>query len=249
MKLSSPAIAAGLVATLLVSGCARSSGGGDSPAVDPQVLKDVVAATFRVPGDEVRRAMRVDRFTRELAITECGGTAGPLDDTSGRVDQSKYPDLDLIRERGFSETEETQKEDARLESLDDCTDLRPDLKAFDDWSKLQGPWNDITLAVEQDSRLDPLKQPLADCLTQRTGLPVDAADPVISYLRAVNISASKDATDAQNAERAVAYADCAAPYFAELHTLLLAKRPAMVERHREVITRYAAQLIGAGYAP
>ena len=61
------------------TGATAEAGSGD---VDPQVLSDVVDATFLVPGSSMARAMRVMQFGRSLAVRECGGPGVPL--TSAR---------------------------------------------------------------------------------------------------------------------------------------------------------------------
>lgn len=239
------------VAALLLTACGVNSSDTKSDSVDPQVMSDVVAATFTVPGPEVRRQMRVVEFGRGLAIRECGGSPLPVDVTYNRRDQSHFPDLDLIRVRGFAEQDGLRQEDEILAGLDpSCTDLAPDLTTQDDWVALGDVWNDVMLSADQDARLEPLKAPLADCLTSRTGRDVDATDPVNSYLRGVNLEASTDDVGAeQMAPLAVAYADCAEDYFATYRKILLEERPALVEKHREVIEAYAAELVDAGYVP
>lgn len=216
--------------------------------VDPQVLQDVIDATFMVPGSDMRRAMRVQEFGRQKAIAECGGKAGPIDGTSNRFDQSHFPDLELIRKRGFFEQEETDQEDKQLEGLDPRCDLTPDLPRYTAWFVLQTPWGDVVASTEQDSGLTALKGPMADCLVRKTGLAVERSDPT-TFLRAVNTANATGASQGELKNMAAAYADCGAPYFGKFRELLLRKRPAMVERNRELIERYASQIVGAGYVP
>ena len=243
----SRALAVGLLAGL--AACSGNDADSRSSPVDPQVLQDVISATFMVPGADVRRAMRVLQFGREQAIEKCGGEAGPIDGTANRYDQSRFPDLALIRSRGFSEPEATAAEDRRLEAIGgDCRDLAPPFPAYRRWFVLQSPWADVVTAAEQDERLTRLKAPMATCLDDATGLDVAADDPVNSFLRAVNTELAHGSAGREKS-LARAYADCAAPYFDELRTLLLARRPALVERHRELITTYAREISGAGYVP
>lgn len=220
-----------------------------SSRVDPQVLQDVIDATFMVPGSDMLRAMRVAEFGRQRAIEECGGRPGSIDSTAGRMDQSRFPDLDLIRRRGFTEQSAVEAEDEQLDSLGDgCGDLAPDFAAFSDWSQLRAPWMDIFETVVQDPSLTHLKSAMATCLSERTGIRVDPEDPT-GYLRAVNSASAGGASSTEMRAYATAYADCGAPYFERLGTLLSAERPAMVEHHREVLERYAAEIAEAGYAP
>jgi hypothetical protein len=216
---------------------------------DPQVMQDVIEAAFMVPGPEVRRAMRVSEFNRQTAIEECGGEPVSIDGTSGRFDQSRFADLELIRKKGFSEQEETEREDRQLEAMDPgCDDLAPDFPSFEKWNVLGQHWMDVVQTVEQDSGLLALEAPMAECLTKRTGLDVDPSNPT-TFLSAVNVANVEGATENEMMDLAAAYADCGAPYFTKLHDLLLEERPAMVERHRELIDRFTSEIVDAGYVP
>ncbi|QBX55608.1 hypothetical protein EXE58_09185 [Nocardioides seonyuensis] len=214
-------------------------------------MSDVVDATFMVPGPGVRRGMRVREFSRGVAIRECGGDPLPVDSTQNRHDQSHFPDLNLIRERGFAEPRATESEDRVLDTLDpSCPDLAPDWRSQGDWLALGETWNDVVMAVDQDPRMDSLRQPVAECLIGSTGRDVDPVDPINSFLRGVDVDTLAKRTSSSQIEQwADAYADCADEYFREFGRLLLEVRPALVEKHREVIEAYAAELVGAGYVP
>lgn len=202
------------------------------------------------PGEGVRRGMRVREFIRQKGIQECGGKPGPVDSTANRYGQDSYPDLELIRERGFSEPEAARQEDEQLERLgSSCKNLYPDIPGFDQWwGPLQGAWEETVRAALQDSSLNPLKPPMAKCLTEKSGLAADPADPAVSFLRSVNLAMSAPGK-APEKVFAAAYADCGKPYFDRVRELLLERRPAMVERNREVIETFAKGLVAAGYVP
>ena len=239
---------------LLAMGALAGCGHPESPSVrsvDPQVMSDVVDATFTVPGPGVRRGMRVHEFSRGVAVRECGGDPMPVDSTQNRRDQSHFPDLELIRERGFAEPQATEREDRVLETLDaSCPDLAPDWRSQRDWLALGETWNDVVMAVDQDPRMDSPKGPAAECLIRRTGRDVDPADPINSFLRGVDVDTLADGTSSSQIDQwADAYADCTEDYFAAFGRLLLEVRPTLVEQHREVIEAYASELVGAGYVP
>jgi hypothetical protein len=42
---------------------------------------------------------------------------------------------------------------------------------------------------------------------------------------------------------------CGTAYFARTQALLEAQRPAMIERHRELLERFARELVAIGYVP
>lgn len=215
---------------------------------EPQVVQDVIDATFSVPGPEMLRAMRIQEFDRNLGIVKCGGKSGPINGTSDRIDQARYPDLTLIRDRGFVEQAGVKSDDSRVAGLDKGCNLFPPLPSFQAWFVLDQPWRDVVDGVENGAAVETLKEPMATCLVDRTGLKVDPDDPT-SFLRAVNLASATDASDAELKAYATAYADCGEPYFAKVRSLLLEKRPAFVERNRELIEKFASELVAAGYAP
>lgn len=217
--------------------------GDEADMADPQVLQDVVEAVFMAPGVGQRRAMRVLMFIRARKIELCGGKGLPLDSTANRFEQHVFPDLQLIRERGFSEPSQESDEDIP-ESCDDA----PDAPSFNEWINLTSPWRDIVDAVVLDKGLEELREPFWSCLSRRSGLEVEKDVPA-AFLRAVNLAGSDWATDEDQKRFAVAYADCGGEYFGKLRELLLAKRPAMVERHRELLERFAAEIVARGYVP
>lgn len=231
-----------------LAGCGKS--GDQTTSVDPQVLQDVIDAAFMVPGPEVRRAMRVQEFGKDKAIQECGGKPGPIDGTANRFNQSRYADLELIRERGLTEDEAGWAEDKRLDEIGaKCEDLAPDFASQKKWESLGGPWDDIGISAEQDPKVVAEYGDVAKCLSKQTGLEVTSDNPIISYLNAVNIQRSSDKQAISDEALSAAYADCAKPYFETLRELLLSQRDAMVERHREVLEAYAADIVEAGYVP
>jgi hypothetical protein len=236
-------------AVLALSGCGGPTDDLRSAAgVDAQVLQDVVDATFNVPGPEMLRAMRVQEFDRNRGIVECGGTSASIDGTSNRIDQGRFPFLELIRERGFTEQKAAEADDRRLESLEHDCDLDPDLPSFRAWYVLDQPWRDVVDGVEHGRAVESLKAPMAQCLRERTGVEVDPGDPT-TFLRAVNLAMATDATPSQLKRYAVAYSDCGQPYFDKVRTLLLKKRAAFVERNRELSEKFAHELVAAGYVP
>lgn len=239
-----------IVAISTPAACTDGTAASPSTAkVDPHVLNDVIEATFIAPGDGVRRGMRVSQFARDLAIRKCGGDGVPLDDTSGRVDQSRFADLELIRTRGFTEDEAVQREDEVIAETDPDCDLAAPLPAAEKRLQVMNSWWDVVMSTEGDASLTPLRATVATCLSERTGHRVDPANPTADFLRTVNLVMSDAPDDDAQMPLAAAYADCGEPYFTRLHELLLAERPDLVERHREVITAFASQIAAAGYVP
>lgn len=224
---------------------------GSLPAtVEPQVLQDVISAAFEMPGGQMLRAMRVLQFTRNLGIEECGGQPGPVGGTYNREDQSRFADLDLIRKKGFFEQDAVEDEDKRLEGLDaDCTDLEPDLPHYAGWLQASESWYDVVLSAEQSAAVQDQKPGLASCLTKRSGTSVSVADPVNDYLKLVNDENADGASDARLADLGVFYADCAEGYFSTLRKQLQKSRPTFIDRNRETLDDFAADLVAAGYVP
>lgn len=254
-----------LLAALVVAACsACSSPGGDTPgkteathsetslpgAVEPQVLQDVISAAFEVPGKDMRRAMRLLQFMRNLGIQECGGEPGPADGTYNREDQSRFPDLELIRKKGFTEQKAVEAEDKRLEGLNaDCQELEPDLPHYNGWRQAVDSWIEPVIAAGQSASVQDQKPALASCLTRKSGATIAVADPVNEFLKLVNTENAKGSGQSRLADLAVFYADCAEGYFTALREELDKSRPQFIDRNRETLDDFAAELVAAGYVP
>ncbi len=215
------------------------------------MLQDVISAAFEMPGGQMRRAMRVLQFTRNLGIEECGGEPGAVDGTYNREDQSRFADLDLIREKGgFFEQDAVEDEDKRLEGLDaDCTDLEPDLPHYAGWRQASDSWYEVVLSAEQSAAVQDKKPGLARCLSEKSGSKISVADPVNDYLKQVNDENAGGASESRLLDLGVFYADCAQDYFSTLRKELQRSRPRFIDRNRETLDDFAAELVAAGYVP
>lgn len=248
-------VVVGLVGLFLAS-CGAGNGDSDSGSaspdswtnerVDPQILQDVIDASFWTPGPGVRRGMRVQMFVVSIGVKECGGDPPPLDSTEDRPAQNLYPDLELIRERGFAENLPSYREGLGA----DCPDLAPDnLESWEAWRELTFLWDDVSLTVQGESEaLDAEEDVLAQCLQDRTGLNFDEADPT-TFLLAVDNAHVDGATDQEMKSFAAAYAECGKPYFSAFAAELQDDRKKLIERNRELLTRFALEIADAGYVP
>ena len=259
------AVAGGLAAAAVVAIAGGSMLGGSPEAADDQVgyatehpsatsmpaptdspvLRDVIDAAFPTPGDGQLRNIRVQTFLRSWGVQQCGGQGAPLDSTADRFEQDLFPSLDLIREKGFTE----EPAESFAGSREDCQigdEIQTQAPAFEDWRELTSPWHELADTVLRDESLVALKQPMAQCLRQTTGLEVDDEDPAGSFLGAMDGSSR---TLQALRQRAAAYADCGASYFGRLEQLLLDARPAMVDEHRELLEDFARQITALGYRP
>jgi hypothetical protein len=212
-------------------------------ATEPPVLSDVIDAAFPTPGRAALRNIRVQTFLRSWGVTTCGGTGAPVDSTADRFEQDTFPSLELIREKGFTEPSQESFKGAR----DDCQigdELEAAAPAWQGWFDLTEPWHQLVETTLEDPGLTALEAPMADCLREATGVDVSVRNPATSFLGALDGS-----NDALKQQAAAAYADCGADYFGELEELLLAQRPAYVAQHRELLERFADQLVALGYTP
>lgn len=245
MRSSKRARAAFLVVLLIlvVPGCGRSAA-HHSSHVSERVLADVVAATYPIPGSEIRRGMRIKAFMRGLAIKQCGGTPDPVDSTADRYAQDLFPDLDLIRNRGFSESTDA------AESVDpDCALLPRQVRAYVAWMDQGAKWQDLAAGIQRTSRALAVQKPrMAACLRSRTGLHVTEKDPT-NFLYSVNKADQDGASRAKYMAWSAAYAACGRAYFAELGSQLAQRRPDLVRQNRELLTTLAAEVVDAGYTP
>ena len=250
------AVAAGAALTGSSPASGRSTGVATDPPAAPTatptpatrdhtILSDVIDAAFPLPGPAQRRNIRVQTFLSGWGVERCGGTAAPIDSTADRFEQDVLPDLELIRERGFTEpTVESRRgidEDCQIGDM-----LQAAAPAWGAWRDLLGPWLDLVDETLQDERLRALRAPMAACLRQATGADIDDEDPVGSLFDRAD---SRNATDQERRQTAVAFADCGADYFGTLEALLLDRRPAYVEQHRVLLEDFAQQIEAMGYTP
>lgn len=263
---------AGLLAgLLLLPGCTSGGEQDESPqvdgathrgaAVDPQVLDDVVATAFPAPGPSVRRLMRVINFTADFVMVACGSTQRlPLDRTWERYSQGEFPDLDLIRAKGFDETNPAADREGPPPGFRPGCDanskgnLFDKMPSFHAWRNLAVPWDDVVATVEQDPSVVALKAPFAQCLrdgTKGTGIVVSSEDPARTFLTQLDQAYAGDKVTSRDRERLIPrlYARCGQEYFGRTQELLEGERPAMIERHRELLEKAARELVAIGYVP
>jgi hypothetical protein len=182
-----------------------------------------------------------------LPNVACGGeNFADVAATDMRIDQAHYADLELIAEKGLTEAPQPKPK-----MVDEAcrTAKSPSERA---WRALDVPWAEVTRTATQSSSVVATHASTTACLRRQTGLTVDESDPAGSYLSNVDGALAKArTTDFTEARRrfSVAFATCAKDYFAAMAAELLAARPALVERNRELLERYAAELAALGYVP
>ncbi|GAA3647258.1 hypothetical protein GCM10022237_03480 [Nocardioides ginsengisoli] len=268
---------AGLVTGLLVvSGCSSDTTGrpttptkADSAAtgggaVDPQVLDDVAAMVFPAPGPSVRRMMRVSNFIGDFISITCGSTERlSIDRTLERFEQDVFPDLELIRTKGFVEVNPRADRKGNVSpppGFRKGCDARSKGNLFErvpsrnDAMNLREPWDDVVTTVEQDPSVVALKAPFAQCLrkgTKGTGIVVSNEDPAPTFLSQSDLASYLGKLTVRENKRLIPrlYVRCGRRYFARTQALLEARRPAMIERHRELLERFARELVAIGYVP
>jgi len=253
MKLLTITVAAVLLGMTL-AGCGDSAtgsaGGSRNPQarVDPQILSDVAAGAFPLPGPSELRTMRVTLASIGLPNAACGGeNVRDLNNTSFRFDQARYADLDLIAAKGLTEPEMPQP----ARASPSCRMKK--LPSFGQWSELAAPWQDATLTAANAPSVVATHARTAECLRRASGLKVDDGDPMLSYLNAVDYvlsGLSSAVLSAQDQRKfSLVYARCTRGYFAELAAQLRPMKRRLVERNRELLERFAAQLAALGYVP
>lgn len=119
--------------------------------------------------------------------------------------------------------------------------------------RVAATWQDDTiLTVSTLETVLDLARPTAQCLRDGSGLDVTDDKPSDSFLGSVDVAyfekGSKVSTDTMW-QWSKLYADCSEPYFDAIEHELAQLRPALVERHREVLEEFAAQLVELGYVP
>jgi hypothetical protein len=244
-------LVASFVLGMTVAGCGVSSTGARNTSesrVDPQIVSDVAAGAFPLPGDSELRTMRVTLASIGLANAACGGeNIANLGDTSLRFDQARYADLKLIAAKGLTEPELPQP--ARASEA--CRAQK--LPSFAQWANLGAAWQDATLTAASAPEVVATHARTAECLQRASGLKVATGEPTGSYLNAVDyVLSSQTSPQASSRLRhkfAAAYVRCTPSYFAAMAAQLKPIKQRLVERNRELLERYAAELAALGYVP
>ena len=253
MKLLTTLVAS-FVLGMTAAGCGASSTGARTASrsagsrVDPQIVSDVAAGAFPLPGDSELRTIRVTLASIGLVNAACGGeNFANLDDTSLRFDQARYADLKLIAAKGLTEHEPPQP--ARASEA--CRAQK--LPSFAQWTNLGAAWQDATLTAASSDQVVATHARTAECLQRTSGLKVASGEPTGSYLNAVDYVLSSQ-TSARASSRllqkfSAVFVRCTPSYFAAMAAELKPMKQRLVERNRELLERYAAELAALGYVP
>lgn len=218
--------------------------------VEAQAFRDVVEYIYMIPGPGQLRAIRVSNFVQDQYLSACGkGSPIPLADTSGRLMQQLFPDLELIRTKGLVEDDpkgENSAESGHCSlTSDPMAQIAPSLQ---DASALNDSWTAEAQQIQRGARFQSLRGPMRKCMQSRSSLKVGKNVPD-AYLDAVNLAMSGRGTNADLAHYSKIYADCSKRYFGRLARVLSAKRTGEVKRHSDTLKRLAAELTNAGYTP
>lgn len=218
-----------------------------APGVDPQILSDVVAAVFPVPGPSQVRTIRVLMASIALPNIACGGKgfADP-NATEMRMDQARYADLELIAEKGLAEKAQDKP---RLRSADCREQKAPALK---EWPALESSWSDVTRTAALSDAVTKTHTQTTSCLKRQTGLKVNESDPTATYLSSADgamAQAEADGLKGLEHRLSAAFVTCTREYFQAIGVQLAPERARLVERNREVLQRSATELSALGYVP
>lgn len=221
----------------------------DESSVDSRILEDVVEFVFMVPGDGQMRAIRVSNFVQSLYLKACGEESLPHDETSGRLMQHMFPNLDLIRTKGLVENAPTG---SGFPNSRDCSAaaaaVERQLPEIGGAMTLTEAWLAEVRKVQGDSRITSLKEPMRHCMAVRSSLRVGKDVPA-AFLDAVNLAMSGHASTHDMMRYSRVYAHCAKKYFQSLEVALLALRPTVVRRSRQALIQVAGALSASGYTP
>ena len=126
--------------------------------------------------------------------------------------------------------------------------------AFNDAFVAGVTWqNDTMLTVANAEVVLAAAKPAAQCLRQGSGLQVTDDDPANSFGGAVNTAYFRHHPAPVSVETmwkwSRLYADCMENYFEVVKRELSKQRPALVERYREQLEAFAAELVKLGYVP
>ena len=87
--------------------------------------------------------------------------------------------------------------------------------------------------------------------TKGTGIVVSSEDPARTFLTQSDKAYAGGKLTDRDRERLIPrlYARCGKAYFGRTQELLEAERPAMIERHRELLEQFAREIVAIGYVP
>lgn len=238
--------------------------------VDPRILRDVIDSQIPVPGPRAQFLGLYLNKLNHLVHEECATDApAPLGSTESRIDQARYADLALIREKGLSEItlvedgknnpdtdrgEPSEAEKARLtakgEKEGDCARK---ILGSPGGSLLQLWSSEVVETAHASTSMSDVKQKTAACLAERTPVSPSIDDPTGDFLPRLDGYLSYlptlDKLKEEGLKFSNIYADCTEDYFSQLAELLEQERPKFIEKHREVLIVEAKGLAKAGYTP
>lgn len=181
---------------------------------------------------------------RGIAISQCGGTPERIDGTSDRYAQDVFPDLALIRDRGFAE-----RSDAAKTVRSDCELIPASIPAYKGWLNTIFHWQDLARQVRGTSGpVRKLAASTSECLRRRSGLAVPMSDPT-AFLHAVDIAMVKGATRKDYARWGRDFADCSKGYFEALASALKPERQRAIKDNEFALRELTNEILKAGYVP
>lgn len=224
---------------------------------DPQIFSDVIDWAFPVGGNHMLRTMRLGRAVSSIQVVDCGGKPFEnLDYTGDREDQMLYPDLDLIRQKGLTNGDGSRPSGTRMGDDKPCRD-----KSLPSWRKVfdlnVGYWDDATREVWNSSKTQNLLAATGKCLEEKSGWSLthgNASKMEYFFVRVDSAAVqaantSQKLADTVTMKYSIIFAECAGDYASAMQTGLEERRPAAVERNRELLTSLAKELAVAGYVP
>lgn len=244
-----------------------------SSVVDPQVLSDVVDSAFYLPGPSMRRAMRLERAKVSIEARDCGlEPYKDLDYTGDRYDQAKFPDGELIAQKGLSEADTNaggSKPD--FSSIDPNRTLSPEqqekghvlvgdipcrYKSLPSWRKVDDltfSWDETAREILGSPQMLEVKSDTAKCLRDKSKLNSSDDNPTATWMNSMDNYLSGLGTDAQwqreQMRLSKVFVGCADNFETQFKEQLAPKRNEAIERNRELLQRFAKELSAAGYVP
>ena len=216
-----------------------------SDDVDRQIMADVVDFAFPVGGPSMLRQMRVEQAIFSIQADDCGGKYRfDPDYTGARLDQLRYPYLDLIEQKGFSEPEPAFGD--RYDSRAACAS-----KSLPSWPsvlRLSPEWDQVTTKVWNRPAIQTALTAAGKCLESKTGRQLGATgaakvEGFFGLLERIDLTAQGLKNYAGY------YVTCMADYSAAMQVALQAEASAAFAKHKDVLVAFAQELEDAGYVP
>lgn len=250
------------------------SAGVDTVSDDASQALQTAALDYLAPagGESTHNLMLVSVWSAEQLNRACGIEGSMFMDPEDRYDQGRFPDFERIEERGIGliearEAERREAADAGASpptsppaSAGDPECIATAIPALTEAQTLRGAWmRDVVEATLATSDAQDRASAATDCLRDEMSVSASDLPNLDSFFAMLDGRATHliglPAEDAQREYIALdesataAFLTCTPEFYDWFNEQLAAARPDFVDRHREAIEGFTAEMDARGYTP